>query len=103
MSVVQITKGNFHEEVTESTIPVLLDFSASWCGPCKMLNPIIDEIGKELDGKVKVCKVDIEAEKELATAFKVMSIPALMLVKDKQIIRLGEGFKSKREIMRMIQ
>lgn len=103
MSIVHVTKGNFKEEVTESEIPVLLDFSASWCGPCKMLSPIMDEIGRELEGKIKVCKVDIEEDKELAGQFKIMSIPTLMFIKDKKIIHLGEGFKSKRDILRMIQ
>lgn len=103
MSVVHVNQSNFQEEVIQSSVPVLLDFGASWCTPCKMLNPIMDELGKELEGKVKVCKIDIEAERELATKFKIMSIPTLVLVKDKNIIRLGEGFRSKKDILKMIQ
>lgn len=103
MSVVHVNQSNFQQEVIQSSIPVLLDFGASWCTPCKMLSPIMDELGRELEGKVKVCKIDIEEERELAAKFKIMSIPTLVLVRDKNIIRLGEGFKSKKDILKMIQ
>lgn len=103
MSVVHVSQSNFQEEVIQSSVPVLLDFGASWCTPCKMLSPIIDELGRELEGKVKVCKIDIEAERELATRFKIMSIPTLILVKDRVVVHLGEGFRTKKDILKMIQ
>ena len=74
MSALSITKNNFQEEVINSEKPVLLDFWASWCGPCRMVSPIVDEIAQERPD-VKVCKVNVEEQRELAAAFKVMSIP----------------------------
>ena len=81
MSVVNITVNNFQEEVVNSEKPVLLDFWASWCGPCRMVSPIIDEISAER-GDIKVGKVNVEEQRELAAQFRVMSIPSLVVMKD---------------------
>ena len=79
MKVLHINKDNFHKEVMNSEKPVLLDFFASWCGPCKMVAPILDEIAEERED-LKVCKVDIDQQPELASCFRVMSVPTLMVM-----------------------
>lgn len=103
MSVVKITKENFEHEVMKSDKPVLLDFWASWCGPCKMVSPIIDEVALETLEIAKVGKVNIDEEQELAKAFKVMSIPTLVVVKDGKVTESSIGVKPKHAILSMIQ
>jgi thioredoxin 1 len=100
MSLLTITKGNFEEEVLKSEIPVLLDFWAVWCGPCRMLSPIIDEISVEIPG-VKVGKVNVDEQPELASQFKVMSIPTLAVVKGGNVIKTAVGARPKEEIINM--
>ena len=85
MKVLHINKDNFHKEVMNSEKPVLLDFFASWCGPCKMVAPILDEIAEERED-IKVCKVDIDQQPELASRFRVMSGPTLMVMKEGKIV-----------------
>lgn len=80
--VVHITEDNFEQEVLKSDIPVLLDFSATWCGPCQMVAPIVEELGKDYDGKAKICKLDIDESQPLAAKYKVMSVPTLMYFKN---------------------
>ncbi len=102
MSVLKITKNNFEKEVLHSDKPVLLDFWASWCGPCKMVAPIIDEVAEESKEAVKVGKVNIDEEGELAEAFRIMSIPTLVLVKDGKVVESSVGVKPKKAILSLI-
>ncbi len=99
---VTVTKSNFEQEVLNSDIPVLVDFWASWCGPCMMLSPIIEEIAKENAGKIKVCKINVDQEPELATEFGIMSIPTLYVFKNGEITANSLGYKPKDEILAMI-
>lgn len=101
MSVLHITKENFENEVLKSDRPVLLDFWASWCGPCRMVSPIIDEIAEETTDK-KVCKINVDEQPELAQAFGVMSIPTLVVMKDGEVIGQSVGVKSKEAILHML-
>ncbi len=101
MSVINITKNNFQEEVLNSDKPVLLDFWASWCGPCRMVGPIVDEIAEERSD-IKVGKVNVDEEGELAAQFKVMSIPTLVIMKDGKIVNQSVGAKPKAQILAML-
>lgn len=101
MSVTTITSANFENEVIKSTKPVLVDFWASWCGPCRMLSPIVDEIAEEQDA-VKVCKVNADENQDLAAMFGVMSIPTLVYIKDGKIADKSIGYKPKAAIMQML-
>ena len=101
MSVLHITKENFENEVLKSDRPVLLDFWASWCGPCRMVSPIIDEIAEETADK-KVCKINVDEQPELAQAFGVMSIPTLVVMKDGEAVGQSVGVKSKEAILQML-
>lgn len=101
MSVVEITKDNFEAEVTNSDKPVLVDFWASWCGPCKMLSPIVDEIAGETDA-VKVGKINVDEEGDLASEYGVMSIPTLILFKNGQVAETSVGLVQKDAILKMI-
>ena len=101
MKVLHINKDNFHKEVLNSEKPVLLDFFASWCGPCRMVGPILDEIAEERED-IKVCKVDIDEQPELATRYRVMSVPTLMVLKDGNIVEQSIGAKPKHQILAMV-
>ena len=98
MSEITITKQNFEEEVLNSEIPVIVDFWAVWCGPCKMLAPVIAEISEELSGKVKVGKVNVDEEQELALKFGVTSIPTVMLFENGQAVKTSVGFMDKQKL-----
>lgn len=102
MSVLKITKHNFEKEVLHSDKPVLLDFWASWCGPCKMVAPVIDEVAEETKEAVKVGKINIDEEGELAEAFRIMSIPTLVVVKDGKVANSSVGVKPKNDILSLI-
>lgn len=101
MSAIHITKQNFQEEVVQSSKPVLLDFWASWCGPCRMVSPIVEEIAQERPD-VKVGKINIDEQRELAEQFQIMSIPTLMVVRDGQVVRQAVGARLKNQILSML-
>jgi len=101
MPAIKITKENFETEVMKSTKPVLLDFWAGWCGPCRMVSPVVDEIAEEVTDK-KVGKVNVDEQPELAAAFNVTSIPALAVVKDGKLLKISAGARPKADIMRML-
>lgn len=102
MATINITKSNFEEEVLKSKEPILLDFWASWCGPCRLVAPTLDEISKEMEGVVKVGKINIDEEIELASQFHVMSIPTLMVVKEGKVLAQAVGVRPKKDILRML-
>ena len=101
MSAVHINKENFHEEVLGSEKTVLLDFWASWCGPCRMVGPVLDEIAKERPD-IKVCKVNIDDQPELAAEYRIKTIPTLMVMKEGEILRQSSGAKPKGKILEML-
>ena len=102
MAVIELTTQNFNEEVLQSDVPVMVDFWASWCGPCRMVSPIVDEIAEENDS-IKVCKVNVDEQQELASEFQVMTIPTLVVIKNGQIQNRSMGVKPKEEILDMVQ
>lgn len=101
MAEITITKGNFEEEVLRADKPVLLDFWASWCGPCRMLAPVIEEIAKERDD-IKVGKVNVDDEGALASAFGIVSIPTVVLVKNGEEVARSVGFREKTQLLQML-
>lgn len=101
MSVIHITKDNFQTEVLNSKVPVLLDFWASWCGPCRMVSPVVDEIADETPA-IKVGKVNVDEQRELAAAFNIMSIPTLVVIKDGKITNQALGARPKQQILSML-
>ena len=102
MSVLHITKENFVNEVLNSDRPVLVDFWASWCGPCRMVSPLVDEIAAE-HPEIKVGKINVDEQPELASQFQVMSIPTLMVVKNGQVTQRTVGARPKNQILALIQ
>ncbi|MBQ7047881.1 MAG: thioredoxin [Clostridia bacterium] len=101
MREIVLTKVNFEDEVIKSDKPVLIDFWASWCGPCRMIAPIIEEIAEENDS-IKVCKVNVDEEGELADAFKVSSIPMLAVVKNGKVTNTAVGYMSKDKVLELL-
>lgn len=101
MSVITITEENFQKEVLESDKPVLLDFWASWCGPCRMVSPLVDEIAEERDD-IKVGKVNVDEQGALASRFGVMSIPTLVVMKGGKIVNQAVGARPKAQILSLL-
>jgi len=102
MSVVTVTKDNFEEEVMKASVPVLIDFWAAWCGPCRMLSPVIEEIAGEVSD-TKICKVNVDEQPELARQFGVMSIPTLVVMKNGQVMKKSLGVQPKNSVMSMLK
>lgn len=102
MAVLHVTKENFEQEVLKSDKPVLVDFWASWCMPCKMLAPILDEVAEETE-EFKVCKVNVDEEGDLAMQFRVMSIPTLVVMKQGEEVKRSLGVISKDEVMDLMK
>ena len=103
MAELKITRENFENEVMKSNIPVLIDFWAPWCGPCRLMGPIIEQLAEEYEGKAKVGKVNVDEEGELSQAFGVMSIPTIVLVKDGKVVKQAVGARPKAEVEAMLQ
>ena len=101
MSAISVNKNNFKQEVLNSGKPVLLDFWASWCGPCRMVSPIVDEIAAERSD-IKVCKINVDEQPELAAQFGVMSIPTLVVMKNGNVINQAVGARPKAQILAML-
>lgn len=101
MSVIQINQENFAQEVLHSDKPVLLDFWASWCGPCRMIAPVLEEVAAERPD-VKVCKVNVDEEQELAISYHVSSIPTLLVFKNGQVVKQSVGAIPKAKILEML-
>jgi len=101
--VLTITKDNFEEEVLKSDIPVLVDFWASWCGPCRAIAPIIDELADDFYGKAKVGKINVDEQGELAQKFRIMSIPTIMLFKGGQSVEKVVGQRPKEDFAALIE
>lgn len=100
MEVMKFKNENFENEVLKSDKPVLVDFFANWCGPCKMMSPIMDEIAEELGEKIKVGKIDVDESKELAAKYNVMSIPTIMIIENGEVKKTFVGLRQKDEIMK---
>ncbi len=100
MAVIELTQENYQKEVIESDKPVLIDFFATWCGPCKMVSPVVDEIANERPD-IKVCKLDVDRNLDLARTFQVMSVPTLVAMKNGEIINKIVGAMPKAQILKM--
>lgn len=103
MNEITLTKQNFETEVLNSDTPVLVDFWASWCGPCRMVAPIVAEIADEYDGSIKVGKVNVDEEPELAARYQVTSIPTLMAFKNGELVNIAVGYRTKAEILELFK
>lgn len=101
MEILHITKENFQKEVMESDKPVLLDFWATWCGPCRMIAPVLEEVAEERED-IKVCKIDVDSEGELAQQFRIMSIPTLIVMENGRITNKAVGAMPKNSVLALL-
>ena len=101
MAILHITKENYEQLVLKSEMPVLLDFWATWCGPCRMLAPIVEEISEEFDD-ILVGKIDVDSEMELAASFRIVSIPTLVVMKDGKVANTAVGYRPKADILKLL-
>jgi thioredoxin 1 len=99
VDMLQVNEANFQSEVLDSNLPVLVDFGAVWCGPCKMLDPIVDQLAKEWDGKVKVVKLDVDNNPELAMRYQVMGVPTLMMFVKGEPLERVTGYQPKDRVI----
>lgn len=102
MAAITLTTDNFEAEAIQSELPVLIDFWASWCGPCRMVSPIVEELSEELAGKVKVGKINVDEESSIASEYGVMSIPTLILLKEGKVAASSVGARPKEDIMQQL-
>lgn len=103
MEILSLTDENFEEKVLNSDKTVLIDFYADWCGPCKMMSPIIDEIAKEIGDKVKIGKVNVDENQKLAIEYSIMSIPTIVIIKNGEVAKSILGVRSKEEILKVLE
>ncbi|MFA6560489.1 MAG: thioredoxin [Verrucomicrobiia bacterium] len=101
-NITQVTIANFDAEVLKSPLPVLVDFWATWCGPCKMIAPVLDELAVEFAGKAKIVKCNVDDAGELASQYRVTSIPALIMFKGGQVVAQAVGAKPKKELQKIV-
>lgn len=102
MSVINLDSKNFEEEVLNSEVPVLIDFWATWCGPCRMMAPVVEEIANEVGEKAKVCKVNIDENKDIAEKYDVMSIPTFIIIKNGKVAATTVGVQPKENIIKLL-
>jgi len=101
--ILTLNDGEFNKVVSESTVPILVDFWAEWCGPCKMIAPVVEEIASEFEGKIRVAKLNVDENQDIPASLKVISIPTLILFKEGQEVERSIGYKTKEELSDLIK
>ncbi len=99
---IQLTDANFEQEVVKSGIPVLVDFWAPWCGPCRMIGPVIEELAKEYDGRIKVCKLNTDENPETASRFQISAIPTILFFKGGKMVKDAVGLQPREELKKIM-
>jgi thioredoxin 1 len=97
-NLIHLTEENFKTEVLEASVPVLVDFWAEWCGPCKMIGPVIDELASDYDGKVKFGKINVDEQQELASQYGIRAVPTILIFKSGEVVEQVVGLRSKRDL-----